>query len=212
MLSPGPPASEGTAPALFAALIPILSSLPCSLACYPKQLQGFFCTNYKGISQIGEFRVSHSENALDEIAVKGRTAQGAPGIGLGSPPALPSPTYLQLGCTGTGGSLPGCACAKEKGCQSPKVPVTAQHRQEEQGLASYSVQHLSSVIKQQQNHTKPEQFPPYFPFALSILENLGNWHLPSTAAVPASPHFIYCLPSPYHSSKHLSQSQYLHFK
>lgn len=87
MLSPGPPASEGTAPAPFAALIPILSSLRCSLARYPKQLQGFFCTNYKGISQIGEFRVSHSENALDEIAVKGRAAQGAPGIGLGSPPA-----------------------------------------------------------------------------------------------------------------------------
>lgn len=88
MLSPGPPASEGTAPAPFAALIPILSSLPCSLARYPKQLQGFFCTNYKGISQIGEFRVSHSEKASDEIAAKGRATQGAPGIGLGSPPAL----------------------------------------------------------------------------------------------------------------------------
>lgn len=115
--APGPPASEGTAPAPFAALIPILSSLRCSLARYPKQLQGFFCTNYKGISQIGEFRVSHSENASDEIAAKGRAAQGAPGIGLGSPPA---PHTCSWDARALGARCQAVPVRRKKGARAPK--------------------------------------------------------------------------------------------
>lgn len=90
----------------------------------------FFYTNYKGISQIGEFCVSHSENASDEIAVKGIAAQGAPGIGLGSP-ARPSPALRTCSREARAARAPGARCWQQLSwdcwavlglCEGKRVP------------------------------------------------------------------------------------------
>lgn len=64
----------------FQPFISLLCRLRCSLPADPKQLQrflyySFFNLNYKWISQIGEFCISHLENTSDKTAVKGRAAQ-----------------------------------------------------------------------------------------------------------------------------------------